>query len=172
MGEPAFFWKHHTPKRAMSLGFNQLHPLKTTNLPGAVGANIVRRRSPGPSAKTVLAVRPSVARRPVAKAADPPPVSSAARPHVPDPDEKLARLYEETQVVYATAREALVDADGAEVATPGARVVLVYPMEESHTGEVRMRLKRAHPVSGQISLHWVQVHDGLRPSVRDFSLLP
>ena len=81
-----------------------------------------------------------------------------------------------THWTYATAARPLVDEDtGEDVAPEGARLLLVYPMEsDPETGRVRMRCKVAHPVTGQLSYHWVCVCDPERAErgVTDFSMLP
>ena len=69
--------------------------------------------------------------------------------------------HDAAQWVYADATVALKDLDtDAEVAPAGARVLLVYPMRtDADSGLVRMRLKVAHPVTGQLAHHWVAVYD-------------
>lgn len=81
-----------------------------------------------------------------------------------------------SQWVYATALEALQDADtGDEVAATGSRVMLVYPMDgETSDGKVRMRLKTAHAITGQLTYRWVVVHDPEKDHriLHHFSVLP
>ena len=99
-----------------------------------------------------------------------PPTPPKAHTHTiaivePKRDEEAARLvheaHEAAQWVYADAAVALEDLDTEEeVAPAGARVLLVYPMQtDANSGLVRMRLKAAHPITGQLRHHWVAVYD-------------
>lgn len=174
----------------MSLGFNVNRKIRTTNLPGAVGASVPMSRAssvPLPSRTVSTSLPSSVAARRVAALAErlqakrrlsptsddaprkPPPSSSSPSPPPPPP----LRSSEE-HWVFGTASSPLLDRDTSEeVASEGERVLLVYPMEsDERTGRVHMRLKRAHPVTGQLSYAWVGVYDpdtDVR-SVRDFAV--
>ena len=93
------------------------------------------------------------------------------RKQISDLSDRASALHNEMQVVYARATEALygiethgADFDSAtEVAGKGEQVALLYPMHErAMEGGCKtymMRLKRAHPVTGQLSMHWVRVCD-------------
>jgi hypothetical protein len=150
----------------MSLGINMLRRPQQTNLPGAVGGNMMstarRRARPAmspPKAASVPALGSarrvtveSVLTAPVASPADKPPLHLAL----------TAQLYDEMQWVYATATAPLTDADsGEEIAEVpvGSRVLLVYPMQTREADRVCMRLKSVHPVTGQLRLRWVVVYD-------------
>ena len=55
---------------------------------------------------------------------------------------------------------ALRNSEGEEVACCGERVCMVYPMETRlDNGNVRMRMKSIHLVTGQLSHEWVDVYD-------------
>lgn len=169
----------------MSLGFNpQRHP-RVTNLPGAVGANVLslpssrRRVALLPSRAATRAAPPVAAGARAPSTTAPPSSATALLPRPPTPpkahhtiaivepkrDEEAARLvheaHEAAQWVYADAAVALQDLDTEEeVAPAGARVLLVYPMQtDANSGLVRMRLKAAHPITGQLRHHWVAVYD-------------
>lgn len=65
-----------------------------------------------------------------------------------------------TDWVYATAGVPLYDLDSKlAVCEAGDRVLLVYPMEEDDEAMVKMRLKRADVDTGQLSYHWVHIHN-------------
>ena len=152
----------------MSLGYNQLRPQRTTTLPGGTGAAVVYRRSKQSSPKSRS---PRLDVPLLAPAALPSSRPLATLPPAPAPPAS-----EQPHWVYATAAQALADEDtGDEVAAQGERVLLVYPMEgDDATGRVKMRLKRAHPVTGQLSYAWVCVCDpeqSTRPVVA-FSTAP
>lgn len=159
----------------MSLGFNPNRPVRTTNLPGAVGGSILsvtRRRVRSPTG-TATARPPTSAPWRVA----PPtttvvvtPSATTRRVHI-QAEERVesgtskvdaAKLYEEMQWVYANVTEPLVDADTDEAVGVDVddRVLMVYPMQtDKDTGKVRMRLKSVHPVTGQLSVRWVVAYD-------------
>ena len=158
----------------MSLGYNSLPPRRTSTLPGSVGASAVYRRPRVARAKTASPpVRSPVAPARPTPAPALPPTSSPAPPPAPPP----AALDDGApHWIYATAAHALVDEDtGDEVAAAGARLLLVYPMEsDAETGRVRMRLKTADPVTGQLAYAWVCVCDpeaGVR-GVTEFAMVP
>lgn len=53
--------------------------------------------------------------------------------------------------------------------------MLVYPMDgETSDGKVRMRLKTAHAITGQLTYRWVVVHDPEKDHriLHHFSVLP
>lgn len=81
---------------------------------------------------------------------------------------------ESSHWVYGTVYGPLLDEHGTTCATPGERVVLVYPMKsDSASGVVRMRLKSVHSRTAQLSLTWVTVYDPERDDpyvVRDYTL--
>ena len=54
------------------------------------------------------------------------------------------------------------------------RVLLIYPMKvDDTTGRVGMRMKRVHPVTGQLSYRWATVYDPeMGHMVTSFSLVP
>ena len=170
----------------MSLGFNQLRRPYYTNLPGAVGASVVRRSptrrtppTPRPPEMAPLRKEPPmpVVQKPPMPVVQKPPTPVVQKPPMPVvvPDQ-LAALFEETQCVYATAQVALTDEEGAVAASEGERLVLVYPMRtDAGTGRVRMRLKTVHPTTGALKHTWVGVYDPDADTphlVTDFSLLP
>ena len=172
----------------MSLGFNPNRPIRTTNLPGAVGNSVVsmasqrRRVSPGAATpRRAAPAAPSVrvlVQTPEPQKPAPVPQQPAPVPQQPAPaaEDGLRSVFEEAQWVYADARESLVaEGDGEEVAPAGGRVMLVYPMKTDEvTGRVTMRLKRVHALTGQLSYCWVVVYDPEREGrpVTNFSLLP
>ena len=153
----------------MSLGFNSLRKPRVTNLPGAVGANIIVQR------------RASPPRKPRIPFAEPPPIKPKETRAVPRVPPQLAAPRKEDSPLddahwtYATARAPLCNDEGEQVVDEESRVLLVYPMNaDPETGRVRMRLKSAHAVTGQLSYTWVCVYDPdvAKYLVTDFSLLP
>lgn len=144
----------------MSLGFNPNRPMRTTNLPGAVGNSVVslpprlrapaRRTSPMKSANLVARVEPSL-----------PPQPMIPEQLGQEESSFMRGVHEEAQWVYADCLRPLQDAStGDEVAPEGSRVMLVYPMHTDEvTGRVRMRLKTVHAGTGQLSYRWVKVYD-------------
>ena len=82
---------------------------------------------------------------------------------------------DDVHVVYASVTDAgLMTSDG-ETLESAPRIVLVYPMaSEGDDGVVTMRMKRVHPVTGQLSYTWIRVYDPNTETryVTDFSLLP
>ena len=167
------------PSSCMSLGFNPNRPIRTTNLPGAVGNSVVsmasqrRRVSPG-AARRAAPAAPNV--RVVVPTPEPQKLAPVPQKPAPVEEDGLRSVFEEAQWVYADAREPLVaEGDGEEVAPAGGRVMLVYPMKTDEvTGRVTMRLKRVHALTGQLSYCWVVVYDPEREGrpVTNFSLLP
>jgi hypothetical protein len=158
-----------------SLGFNTMRQPFMTNLPGAVGASIVAatpvRRSRSRSLSTAplapgRAVGASSARIVLTPPVAPPAAARKAAPAPfaapPAPSEReLEEVHISAQWVFGTATCDVHDVDTDEVvATANERVLLVYPMAtDAQSGRVRMRLKRVHPVTAQLSHHWVIVYD-------------
>jgi hypothetical protein len=162
----------------MSLGFNSIRRPHFTNLPGAVGANVVRRSPTRRASAPALPMAPPKAPTPrpapptprpapsPAKSAPPAESVAKAQTIAPPPPmqtlrEDMAALYEESQWVYATARHGLEDEEtGEALACAGERVMLVYPMRtDATTGRVSMRLKAVHPTTGALRHAWVAVYD-------------
>lgn len=102
---------------------------------------------------------------------DPQPLSSPLPPAPQPPPQS-----DDVHVVYATVTEnGLMTPDGDIVVHSSQRVVLVYPMaSEGDDGIVTMRMKRVHPVTGQLSYVWVRVYDPNTETryVTDFALVP
>ena len=67
-------------------------------------------------------------------------------------------MYNEMQWVYGTVAHELRECEtDAAIAAPGERVLLVYPMRtDDATGRVDMRVKTAHPVTGQLQMRWTR----------------
>jgi hypothetical protein len=128
----------------MSLGFNTMRAPRYTNLPGSAG---------------VATIYSAPRRR---KSPKPLPVV----PPRPPPKEELAHC------VYATATEDLFDGEFL-VAKAGSRVLAVHPTKEDGD-TVKMRIKTVHPVTAQLSYHWVTAYERAtsRRPLSDFSLLP
>ena len=145
----------------MSLGFNPNRKHRSSTLPGAIAAmGVLPRTRPAAVRRTspVKLVVPAPVPVPV-------PVPVAAPPPL-----------ETSHWVYATAVVPLIDRLTSEaLCEAGARVLLVYPMEsDAETGRVRMRLKHAHPRTGQLAQAWVDVYDpdaDVR-TVTDFAMVP
>lgn len=152
----------------MSLGYNVNRKHRVSTLPGSVSNVVmphaprrraveVRRTSPD---ATVAPSRPVAVSEPVARPTPPPPHTVDAQEHW----------------VYATATEALRDAEGGVVlADAGDRVFMVYPMAcDRDDGVVTMRLKHAHPVTGQLQHTWVAAYDPNTETrfLTSFSLVP
>ena len=100
-----------------------------------------------------------------------PPVGTTAAA-APDPE----AVYHQLQFVYATCACECVDLETQDpIAAKGDRVMLVYPQRsDPDTGRIDMKLKRAHPVTGQLSFSWVTVYDPMIDEahrMRDFSLI-
>lgn len=167
----------------MSLGYNFNRNPRYSNLGGNTGANIiptqqmqkvVRRRARSPnavpvnngSASSAAQMKPDVS----------PPLSFSFLKQSPTPT--TPAVADDLQFVYATANADLCDVETQEVvATKSERTMLVYPQRVvEETGCVEMKLKRAHPVTGQLKLHWVTVYDPGEQAcahlASDFSLVP
>lgn len=91
--------------------------------------------------------------------------------------QSMQELYEQTQVVYGTARAKLVNEEDTEVvvATPNTKLALFYPMTTDDDGKTIMRAKVVDPITARISLVPVCVYDpGTSPArrVTDFSAVP
>lgn len=149
----------------MTLGFNINRRQPRTNLPGVVGSSVVSverlvvRARPSPSLEKKRRPKPTAA-APATLPALATAVSTAVSPALPPAASDVVAAA--PQWVYATALRDLCDVDdGAVVCARDERCMLVYPMEASKddSGTVRMRLKRAHPVTGQLAHHWVPVYD-------------
>lgn len=164
----------------MTLGFNVNRRHPRTNLAGAVGANVVSvqkllrsraQRSPGveprvaPHRSSEGPERGSTAvagvkALPSINSLPPPPIKPSPATMVAA---KEARPVDRDAIewVYATATVDLLDQDTRDVVCrAGERALLVYPMRAcDEEGTVRMRLKRAHPHTGQLHYHWVDVYD-------------
>lgn len=154
----------------MSLGFNPNRPLRTTNLPGAVGGNILSISKPrvrnnlrrsSPITTTTVTVAPAATPRTTSNAASNAASNATSIGSIVKPDEQH-KLYEEMQWVYAdTTDEPLVDADTGKTVdiAGGTRVLMVYPMiSAKDSGNVRMRMKSVNPVTGQLLMQWVIVY--------------
>ena len=148
----------------MSLGFNQARPARTTSLQGGVNGSIIYR---APRNRTLSSPRV------VSQLAASPPTPAVHRVKERTSD---GAQWEATQWVYGVAGCDLVDSEQEQVAVTGDRVLLVYPTKrDSETGRISMRLKRVHPITAQLSHHWVVVHDpDAVPAHRvvNFSLVP
>lgn len=150
----------------MSLGLNVHRPHRFTNLPGSTGVATIPRDTG--RMRSVL--------RSVPKQIPPtPPPSVERRPQEVAKKTMIPEdIYSETQWVYATAAHALVDSNTKEeVASAGAKVLLVYPMTPDESGKVTMRMKSVHPTTGQLRMNNVYVYDpdsDLR-LVKDFTLV-
>jgi len=156
----------------MSLGYNFNRNPKISNLGGNTGANVIpvqqvaRRRARSPPMSLLTAQPPPLPKLPTEYVKptkttivpSPPPIPKQPSVSSSSPP---AELYEDVQFVYATAHTALSDRDTQEiVAKEGERIMLIYPQQVSEeNGSISMRLKRAHPVTGQLKLHWVCVYD-------------
>ena len=170
----------------MSLGYNFNRNPKYSNLGGNTGANVIpvqatKRRARSPPMSLLSSQPPPLPKLPTeyvkATKVVVPPVTPP--PAVQPPEKKSSlEVYEDVQFVYATAHTALADRDTQEVvAKEGERIMLIYPQEVSEdTGRIEMRLKRAHPVTGQLKLHWVCVYDPEKEEkahlAGSFSLVP
>lgn len=168
----------------MSLGFNHLQKKRMTNLPGAVGNNIIvnRRSAPArvspvretprvPARETTLAPVRDTPLAPAATRAKAMADDTARKPAVPEPK----RDDDEQHWTYATAVAPLLTEAGEQVAAADDRVLLVYPMRsDPDTGAVLMRLKSVHATTGRLSYEWVVVHDpdASERLVADFSFIP
>ena len=183
----------------MSLGFNNMmrNP-RMTNLPGAVGANIIvmpnTRRGTKPPAVTmtvplrrdkVESTKPPAGamtvplRRDKVESTKPP----AGARTVPLRRDKV----ESTKVslppppshahhgVYATVHRGLIEATSSQrVGEDGDRVFMVYPMRTEANEKISMRLKKVNSVTGQLSYNWVIVFDPSSDErfLKDFALIP
>ena len=159
----------------MSLGFNQFR-VPRTNLPGSVGASVVivdrlpvrrsassRLTSPRAASARPASARPASASAASASAASARPSSLKLR-DAPSPSASApsasAPLDPSCHWGFATVIGALRNSEGEEVACCGERVCMVYPMETRlDNGNVRMRMKSIHLVTGQLSHEWVDVYD-------------
>lgn len=145
----------------MSLGFNSQRNPRKTNLPGAVGANII---FVAPQRKYV---KPNVTR----STKEPVPntrVEKKETPMVPDD-------MQEHHFAYATVDGTLLSCDEeVEIFPDGARVVVVYPMRKETDERVSMRVKAINNTTGQLSYTWAIIFDSTKDKryLKDFSLIP
>ena len=160
----------------MSLGYNSQKPIRTTNMPGAIGNMVVRssaRRSP-PSRVTASIVRAALssssAEKPVVL--EPPKRQTTVTPSPPPSEVPTA----DDNWVFATASEDIHDEENQCIASKGERMLLVYPqVYDKETGKVRMKAKVAHKETGQLRHVWIDVYSGPDEDVRhvhSFSLVP
>ena len=162
-----------------SLGYNFNRNPRYTNLAGSVGSSVIqmparvhkpKTSSPRMDPKTAAAVpTPSP---PSLPSSTPVRKQSASAPGLAD----FETLYHTTQFVYATACVKCMNGEDT-LAEENDRVMLIYPQRTNdETGCVEMRLKRAHPITGQLDLIWVTVYDPMDDEVphkmRSFSLIP
>lgn len=151
----------------MSLGFNFMRQPRTTNLPGAVGSNvIVASRKPVSLARSLNSVTSGVVKAATRNSSS---KTSPPRATIPKRDDDVPHG------VYATVRGDLCDAATEEVVcNDGTRVYMVYPMK-MEGDKVVMRLKSAHPDTGQLTYRWVVVYDpasNMERHLHRFSLIP
>lgn len=91
--------------------------------------------------------------------------------------QNMQELYEQTQVVYGTARVKLVSEEDSDmvVASPETNIALFYPMTTDANGRSVMQAKVVDSVTARISLVPVCVYDPNSSPARrvtDFSALP
>ena len=137
-----------------------------TNLPGAIGNAVVTGRARGGAARApigspvIAVVSPASVARKATSAAAP---SAAPSRHHPapvatPPPPPAPHHYDDRHFVYGTARCDLFASDAEVVVREGERALFVFPMEEDEEGNVRMRVKTAHPYTAQLSYRWVAVY--------------
>ena len=163
----------------MSLGYKPGRPHKMTNLPGNVGASIVRNsatstvpRKRAPSS-TTAGVPPTRAELRDAKV---PSADVAVSDTCSVQDEELAQQVEHMRKArdrplqvavaeeddhwfFATCAKPLTTVEGAEATRAGDRVLLVYPMQRVGPSKVSIRMKSIDPVTAALSYSWVVVYD-------------
>lgn len=174
----------------MSLGFNPNRKMRTTNLPGAVGASVplsrsTTQRQPSSSSSAladakrvaILAERMQILKKEKTMEEETPPLRKEVAKKRKASEEREEEGCDERvdHWVFGTASSPLLDKDtGEEVAKAGERILLVYPMKnDEESGKVHMRVKRANPVTGQLSYSWVVVYDPDTDArnVHDFSMV-
>lgn len=163
----------------MSLGYSSQKPVRTTNMPGAIGNMMVRssaRRSPASRVASSLMRVTSSSSPPLVVEKTEPTRKLAAKVSqtIPFPPSSLEATGEHW--VYATASHDLFDDQNIRFAAKGERVLLVYPQKyDKDTGKVSMRAKVAHKDTGQLRHIWTDVYSGPDEdtrSVHSFSLVP
>lgn len=164
----------------MSLGYKPGRPHKMTNLPGNVGASIVRNstsksaapRKRAPSSATADPTREELrdARLPTSD------VVVAMSDTGSVKDEELAQQVEHMRKLrdrqmnatvtgendhwfFATCTKPLASVDGTEATRAGDRVLLVYPMQRLGPSKVSIRMKSIDPLTAALSYTWVIVYD-------------
>mgnify|MGYP001268619676 FL=1 len=135
-----------------------------TDLPGSVGASVrIRaprsprtRRSPAKAASTAPTTTQAVSAPPAAPVAAPPSAPPAAPPSAPP-----ASPREDAHWSFARAKIDLHDVQSREVVLRASgRGLFVFPMVPDDNDTVYMRLKCIHPITGQLTYHWVVVYNG------------
>lgn len=144
----------------MSLGFNTMRAPRMTNLPGAVGANVIvsmgsaRRPARPRGTSTVSKVQVLRQSSPTESRSD---VRSSPDASVVHED---ADVVDDRHFVFASVRHGLLDAESDEEVHPdGTRVCMVYPMRKESNEKVSMRVKNTNKTTGQLSYKWVTVFD-------------
>jgi hypothetical protein len=137
-----------------------------TNLPGAVGGNIIVNMQQSRRNKVVRSENNTKT------------LSFSQRNETSDVVEKKRIIsFDEIHYhgVYATVNRNLVEVSSSEEIYPhNARVYMVYPMRTETNEKVSMRVKLVNSVTGQLSYKWVVVFDPSTDErfLRDFSLIP
>ena len=143
----------------MSLGFNHNRRRTATNMPGAIGNNVViMRRTRVPSGLAPKRQSPTSSPPPAAPPAPPPSIDDVVvRKPVPPPSSSK-ELPEDMHWVFATCLRPLITLQGTECSQTGDRVLMVYPMEEKNDN-ICMRFKKVNAKTGQLSYEWVTVYE-------------
>ena len=163
----------------MSLGFNPNRRHRSTNLPGAVNITVVRAPPSARSARIPLEYV-SKRRSSVEQTAQPAIAQSTTPTRTASPRPTLNEDETDEHWMYASLTRPIVprnDADTVPEAlqTAPMRVLVVYPMEtDAVDGRVSVRVKYAHPVTGQLAYVWVVAYDPNTETryLTDFSVLP
>lgn len=149
--------------KAMSLGFNRNRKTRQTSLPGEINSvpptrrvvprTILLTRIADSSAAPVTQNNRSEYRTRQERDGDPVTRNAPV-------DEATDETRCEAQWVYATDRL-------------GERIMVVYPMKSGEDGVVRMRAKRVHRHTGQLSYEWIDAYDPNTETryLTDFSLV-
>lgn len=177
----------------MSLGFSNANRRpRSTDLPGGVGSNIIPRRQLTSKMRTILETKPkpstskaaTMSKAATSKAATSKAAANklatpaspftktetATTPTTPTPATPPPAEVTNDYWVYGTTKSVLRDCTtDEEVAPEGARVMLLYPMHQDEDEVVTMQLRRANPVTGQLTQHWVVVYQPDAHCVGDFS---
>ena len=169
----------------MSLGYNTMRQPRRTQLPGTVGASVVRspftangyttRQQAQSGTPTVSTISSFLAKEKQKEtlATNVTTTACSIAKKIENEFDPTINVYHS---VFATVKTCLKEVDtNKNLAVNGERVLMVYPMRSNESdGTIHMRLKTVHPCSGQLMYNWAIVYNPINQdrSLIEFSLTP